>query len=130
VLRVILGVAAATIGLIAAITLCTLKFVSRGKNWEHISQMRGPEIVDDSMILLTVSLFPFLKIIKRFGTVLAEGEGAISLSATITNPELIFDYETLRGATSNFQAERKLGEGGFGSVFKVSVSYYTQFSLL
>lgn len=86
-LRVILGVAAATIGLIAAITLCKRIFLYRGKNWEHISQMR-------------------------------EAEGSISLSATIANPELIFKYETLRGATSSFHPERKLGEGGFGSVFK------------
>jgi len=34
------------------------------------------------------------------------------------NPELIFKYHILREATSNFKAENKLGEGGFGSVFK------------
>eukprot|EP00253_Pinus_taeda_P002926 PITA_02926 len=34
------------------------------------------------------------------------------------NPELIFKYDTLRKATSNFNAEKKIGEGGFGSVYK------------
>ena len=35
--------------------------------------------------------------------------------------ELIFKYDILREAASNFKEENKLGEGGFGSVFKVSV---------
>eukprot|EP00253_Pinus_taeda_P034485 PITA_34485 len=41
-----------------------------------------------------------------------------SLSLAEMNPELIFKYHILRDATSNFSAENKLGEGGFGSVFK------------
>eukprot|EP00253_Pinus_taeda_P014439 PITA_14439 len=44
--------------------------------------------------------------------------GEISLSPSMTNLELIFKYDTLRRATSDFKAENKLGEGGFGSVFK------------
>ena len=32
---------------------------------------------------------------------------------------LIIDLSTLRGATSNFAEENKLGEGGFGAVYKV-----------
>lgn len=31
-----------------------------------------------------------------------------------------FDLDTLRDATSNFSEENKLGEGGFGSVYKVN----------
>jgi len=87
VLRITLGVVAATVGLIAAICLCKRKFFSRPKRWEHISRTGGDE-------------------------------GEISLSETIANPELIFKYDILREATSNFNAERKLGEGGFGSVFR------------
>eukprot|EP00253_Pinus_taeda_P024938 PITA_24938 len=45
-------------------------------------------------------------------------KGEISLSMSTANPELIFKYDTLRKATSNFNAEKKLGEGGFGSVHK------------
>jgi len=45
-------------------------------------------------------------------------EGDSILTLTIANPELIFKYDILREATSNFKAENKLGEGGFGSVFK------------
>eukprot|EP00253_Pinus_taeda_P013948 PITA_13948 len=45
-------------------------------------------------------------------------EGEISLLPPMANLELIFKYDTLRHATSDFKAENKLGEGGFGSVFK------------
>jgi len=45
-------------------------------------------------------------------------EGETSISLPTVNPELIFKYHILREATSNFKAENKLGEGGFGSVFK------------
>eukprot|EP00253_Pinus_taeda_P005221 PITA_05221 len=45
-------------------------------------------------------------------------EWEINLSSNIANPELIFKYSILKEATSNFKAENKLGEGGFGSVYK------------
>lgn len=36
------------------------------------------------------------------------------------NPELqIFDFETIVSATNNFGDECKLGQGGFGPVYKV-----------
>ena len=48
-----------------------------------------------------------------------------------TNPEdiqsidsLIIDISTLRAATENFDEANKLGEGGFGSVYKVRLKYY------
>jgi len=48
-----------------------------------------------------------------------------------TNPEdiqsidsLIIDISTLRAATENFDEANKLGEGGFGSVYKVPLIYY------
>eukprot|EP00253_Pinus_taeda_P013193 PITA_13193 len=46
------------------------------------------------------------------------GEDNSILGPSITNPELIFKYEILREATSNFKLENKLGDGGFGSVYK------------
>jgi hypothetical protein len=43
----------------------------------------------------------------------------------ITNPEdihnidsLIIDISTLRAATANFDEDNKLGEGGFGAIYK------------
>lgn len=41
------------------------------------------------------------------------------LMANISNRDLIFKYDILREAISNFKVENKLGDGGFGSVFKV-----------
>ena len=38
---------------------------------------------------------------------------------------LLFDLSTTRTATNNFSHTNKLGEGGFGPVFKVSFLYAT-----
>jgi hypothetical protein len=93
VLRITLGVVASVVGSIAVIGLCKWNFVSRQKRWEQIYGTAGPEIVE---------------------------EGEISLCPSIANLELIFKYDILREATSNFKEENKLGQGGFGSVYKVS----------
>lgn len=34
----------------------------------------------------------------------------------------IFSFESISATTSNFSAENKLGQGGFGPVYKVSLS--------
>jgi serine/threonine protein kinase len=51
-----------------------------------------------------------------------------------TNPEdihsidsLIIDISTLRAATANFDEDNKLGEGGFGSVYKVPIIFTIKF---
>eukprot|EP00253_Pinus_taeda_P017587 PITA_17587 len=46
------------------------------------------------------------------------GEKNSILGTSIANPELIFKYDILREATSNFNLANKLGDGGFGSVYK------------
>jgi len=70
-----------------------------------------------ALYLLNSSPIPLHKTHRRI--VFAGGDGEISLSLSIANPDLIFKYDILREATSNFKAENKLGQGGFGSVFKV-----------
>ena len=35
----------------------------------------------------------------------------------------IFDWKTIVDATDNFSEENKLGEGGFGPVYKVTLYY-------
>lgn len=57
---------------------------------------------------------------RWFVIVFTGDEGEISLCPAISNLELIFKYDVLREATFNFKEENKLGQGGFGSVFKVS----------
>ena len=116
-IAIALGVVAA-VGLIAAIALYRL----RSKRWEHISRLRGSKIAKSfsvhfiSLYLVKCSPIPSHNFNRRI--VFAGYTGEIREPPTIANPELIFKYETLREATSNFKAENKLGQGGFGSVFK------------
>lgn len=35
-----------------------------------------------------------------------------------------FDFDTIRVATNNFSDANKLGQGGFGPVYKVKLHYY------
>eukprot|EP00253_Pinus_taeda_P015957 PITA_15957 len=88
VLQITLGIVAPVLGSIALISFCKWKHVSRRKRLEQIYRTPGPEI----------SLGGEIK--------------------PIENLELIFKYDILREATSNFKEENKLGQGGFGSVFK------------
>jgi len=88
VLGITLAVVASTLGLFTAITLWKWIFFYRVK----CARKRIPRTKGDN--------------------------GEFILSPTIANQELIFRYDILREATSNFNAENKLGEGGFGSVFK------------
>eukprot|EP00253_Pinus_taeda_P022755 PITA_22755 len=88
VLGIVLGVVGATLALSAAICLWKWKFLKRKRNL----RTRGPETDNEGEVMI--------------------------LTPTITNPKLIFDYDVLKEATSNFKMENKLGEGGFGSVFK------------
>ena len=46
------------------------------------------------------------------------------------HPELqLFDLDTLLNATNNFSSDNKLGEGGFGPVYKVRVCPTTVYKL-
>eukprot|EP00253_Pinus_taeda_P019505 PITA_19505 len=87
VLRISLGVVAATIVLIAVIILWKWNICSLLKRPEEIYRTRGEE--ETSM-----------------------------LGPSIANPDLIFKYGILREATSNFNLANKIGDGGFGSVYK------------
>eukprot|EP00253_Pinus_taeda_P013826 PITA_13826 len=59
-----------------------------------------------------------MKCARKLNPGIKGDDGESILSPTIGNRELIFKYDVLREATSNFKAENKLGEGGFGCVFK------------
>lgn len=42
-----------------------------------------------------------------------------------TEESLLYDFKQLIDATNNFSTSNKLGEGGFGAVYKVNmVTYY------
>lgn len=41
-----------------------------------------------------------------------------------------YSYKDLKAATSNFSEENKLGEGGFGDVYKVEINIRMRYSIL
>lgn len=49
-----------------------------------------------------------------------------ALLATVNNSKLNFSYETLERATNYFADSNKLGQGGSGSVYKVSAYHPKQ----
>lgn len=49
----------------------------------------------------------------------AEEKGEEDLEAIAATEHKVFRYEMLVAATRNFNPKQKLGEGGFGPVFKV-----------
>ena len=43
------------------------------------------------------------------------------MAKTLNNSSLNFKYSTLEKATGSFAEAKKLGQGGFGTVYKVSL---------
>jgi hypothetical protein len=61
----------------------------------------------------------------KFGST-TERNNEVDLQRMASQEQKIFSYETLVSATKNFNAVHKLGEGGFGPVFKVNQFYCLQ----
>ena len=76
--------------------------------------------LNDSLCSRSNMRYLVCKMINKHLVIVLAGEEEDSiLMANISNRDLIFKYDILREATSNFKVENKLGDGGFGSVFKV-----------
>lgn len=67
-----------------------------------------------ALVLLIVGLFVWFKLSKKRK---AAPRGNI-LDATELRGATIYSYKDLKSATKNFKEENKLGEGGFGDVYK------------
>lgn len=46
----------------------------------------------------------------------------LEMAAAISQSNLNFKYEDLRKATNNFKLSNKLGQGSYGTVYKVNVA--------
>lgn len=53
---------------------------------------------------------------------------AEKLAKTLNDSSLNFKYSTLEKATASFDEANKLGQGGFGTVYKVSTQRHGQFT--
>ncbi|KAG6742187.1 hypothetical protein POTOM_055477 [Populus tomentosa] len=67
-----------------------------------------------ALVLLIVGLFVWFKLSKKRK---ADPRGNL-LDATELRGATIYNYKDLKSATKNFKEENKLGEGGFGDVYK------------
>lgn len=74
-------------------------------------------------LTLCVSLFlHYTKVIRRRG-VKREEVALLGNRSPVNMQELpVFSLDTIANATSQFNEDNKLGEGGFGPVYKVRVS--------
>ncbi|XP_011622120.1 cysteine-rich receptor-like protein kinase 2 [Amborella trichopoda] len=71
-----------------------------------------------SLFLVLGLVFGFFIHRSRFLEAKRDRSKLPELPETFFNSKLNFKYETLRQATGSFRLSRKLGEGGFGSVYK------------
>lgn len=93
-----------------------------GKNWKKIRLVVGLTV--SGGVLIAASVITIVLILSKQKQKRAEMEKKTNL-ASINNEDLErgagprrFSYKDLASATNNFSGERKLGEGGFGAVYR------------
>lgn len=69
----------------------------------------------------------YTRILFLLCRVLSERNNEADIQQMAAQEQKIFAYETLAAATKNFSAIHKLGEGGFGPVYKVNSKLITNF---
>ncbi|KAG0450217.1 hypothetical protein HPP92_026857 [Vanilla planifolia] len=73
-------------------------------------------VVITAVALLVVVAILFWRRWRRSSE--SETDGSMEMIRSLSNSHLSFKYEVLREATDNFSENNKLGQGGYGSVYK------------
>ncbi|KAM5572009.1 cysteine-rich receptor-like protein kinase 1 [Rosa sericea] len=75
-------------------------------------------IIITGMVVSVLSLFGFIMAYRKLQKMTGVDKSSIGISTSPHKNTLNFKYEMLEKATDYFNASRKLGQGGAGSVFK------------
>lgn len=106
-------VAPISVTIVVFLILCCLLRRRAAKKHGVMQDEGGKPYGNQSFVHYTLDIFLLLSV---------DGDCFLfcSVGNDFTTPEsLQFDFATVQAATDNFSADNKLGEGGFGEVYKV-----------
>lgn len=87
-------------------------------------------------LLLVLRILPYLLTLFFFFNyfwvcdVWSEGQSEEEIEKIAAQEQKVFAFETLVAATKDFHPSQKLGEGGFGPVYKVWISAFSESDLV
>ncbi|KAH6837539.1 hypothetical protein C2S53_008512 [Perilla frutescens var. hirtella] len=92
-------------------------FLGAGGNSSKNKAIIGGVVGGGALVLVLVALFLWNKFTRKS----KPAQRGNILGATELQGPNIYSYKDLKAATSNFSEENKLGEGGFGDVYKATL---------
>ncbi|KAH6799382.1 hypothetical protein C2S51_035866 [Perilla frutescens var. frutescens] len=92
-------------------------FLGAGGNSSKNKAIIGGVVGGGALVLVLVALFLWIKFARKS----KPAQRGNILGATELQGPNIYSYKDLKAATSNFSEENKLGEGGFGDVYKATL---------
>ncbi|KAL4562469.1 hypothetical protein LXL04_034674 [Taraxacum kok-saghyz] len=93
-----------------------LRFSSSGKN-KFSTYIIAAIVATVGVLMVIVGMYVFMRK-KRRGVAINELEDKIDDNDIITEDSLQFELRAIEAATNNFSLDNKIGEGGFGGVYK------------
>ncbi|KAH6828229.1 hypothetical protein C2S53_014344 [Perilla frutescens var. hirtella] len=92
-------------------------FLGAGGNSSKKKAIIGGVVGGGALVLVVVALFLWYKFARKSKTAPRDN----ILGATELQGPNIYDYKDLKAATNDFSEENKLGQGGFGDVYKATL---------
>ncbi|KAH6796950.1 hypothetical protein C2S52_021504 [Perilla frutescens var. hirtella] len=92
-------------------------FLGAGGNSSKNKAIIGGVVGGGALVLVLVALFLWIKFARKS----KPAQRGNILGATELQGPNIYSYKDLKAATRNFSEENKLGEGGFGDVYKATL---------